>query len=691
MNTRSAWLSGLPRWLDRVQPSESIVLGGAALVVGLTSGAGVWLFKQLIDLVHRLTYDGLGGALGTIGPWLVALVPVIGGIVVGLLLHFFVGEERHHGVAGIMEAVALGGGRLRYRRLPTKAVAAAISIGVGASVGPEDPSVQIGSNLGSMFGQWLHLSDERVRTLVAAGAAGGIAAAFNAPIAGVFFALEIIVGELTGSMFGVVVLAAVISAVFTQAVSGPQPAFKVPAYAFQSIQELPLYLGLGLLAGPVAALYIRALYFAQDAFHGFRLPRWIKPAIAGAIVGVTGLFLPQILGVGYSTIEQILGGAAFPALLLAALLIAKLIMTPVSIGGGFPGGVFAPSLFLGAALGVAYGSISQQLLPAWNIAPAAFAMVGMAAMLAGAVHAPLTAIILLFEMTNDYHIILPLMFAVAISLLLSQRLQRDSVYVHGLARKGIRIERGRDIEVLESLTVGEVMQPEVTPLRESDSLASAADVFMRTRHHGLPVVNDDGELVGILTVQDIERVQTNGGVVNQTVGEVCTHELLVTYPDETIGEALRRMSARDVGRLPVVARDNPRQLIGVLRRTDLVRAYDIALTRRAAVRHRAQQVRLGAFSGVSVEEAVIEANAPCANKRVSEVKWPRDSVIATLRRGQRVIIPHGDTLLKPGDVLVIAAEGEAREAVRHLCTTAQAAPQPSADRLTNDQRFSEEH
>jgi CIC family chloride channel protein len=214
---------------------------------------------------------------------------------------------------------------------------------------------------------------------------------------------------------------------------------------------------------------------------------------------------------------------------------------------------------------------------------------------------------------------------------------------------------------------------------------------MRTRHHGLPVVNNDGELIGILTVQDVERMQTNGGIETQTVGEVCTRELLVTYPDETIGAALRGMGARDVGRLPVVARDNPRQLIGVLRRTDLVRAYDIALTRRAAVRHRAQQVRLGAFSGVSVEEVVIGANAPCADKRVSEVKWPRDSVIATLRRGQRVIIPHGDTLLKPGDVLVIAAEGEAREAVRHLCTTAQAAPQPSADRLPNDQRFSEEH
>ncbi len=668
MNTKSSISTSLPRLLDRLQPSESMVLGGAAVVVGLTSGVGVWLFKRLIDLFHSITYDGLGGALSTISPWLIALVPVVGGLIVGLLMHFFVGEERHHGVAGIMEAVALAGGRLRYKRAPVKVVAAALSIGAGASVGPEDPSVQIGASLGSMFGQWLHLSDERVRTLVAAGSAGGIAAAFNAPIAGVFFALEIIVGELAGSMFGVVVLAAVISSVFTQAVAGTQPAFRVSGYAFNSFRELPLYLGLGVIAGPVSALYIRGLYWAQDFFHGLSLPRWIKPAVAGAVVGVTALALPQVLGVGYTTIEQILGSANLSVTLMIALLIAKLIMTPVSIGGGFPGGVFAPSLFLGATLGAAYGLVVQQLLPSWSLAPAAFAMVGMAAVLAGTVHAPLTAIILLFEMTNDYHIILPLMFAVAISLVISQRMQHDSVYVHGLARKGIRIQRGRDVEVLQNLTVGEVMQEDVTRLHETDLLKDAADVFMRTRHHGLPVLDADERLIGILTVQDIEHAQTHGGNTNPPIGEICTRELLVTYPDESIGAALRRMGARDVGRLPVVARDDERHLLGVLRRTDMVRAYDIALTRRAAVRHRAHQVRLGAVTDVQVQEVTIAENAPCANRRVSEVTWPRDSVIATLRRGQRVIIPHGDTLLKPGDVLVIAAEGEARQQAHKLCT-----------------------
>ncbi|NJN96344.1 MAG: CBS domain-containing protein [Anaerolineales bacterium] len=655
------------RWLDRWQPSEYVILGGAALLVGLTSGAGVWLFKQLIELAHTLAFGEIGPVLTGWGYWTVMLIPVLGGLGVGLMLHFWIGPERHHGVAGIMEAVALAGGRLRYQRIPAKATAAALSIGSGASVGPEDPSVQIGANLGSMFGQLLRLSDDRVRALVAAGAAGGIAAAFNAPIAGLFFALEIILGEVGSNAMGVVILAAVISAVFTQAVSGPEPAFHIPAYAFHSAWELPLYLGLGLLSGPIAALYIRLIYLAQDIFHGWAAPRWLKPASAGLAVGLVGLFLPQVFGIGYETIEQTLGNASLAVPLLLVLLVAKLILTPVSIGGGFPGGVFAPSLFLGATLGAAYGQMVEGLFPNLQLDPPAFALVGMAAVLAGTVHAPLTAIILLFEMTNDYHIILPLMFAVVVSLLISQRLQPDSVYALGLARKGIRLQRGRDVEVLDAITVGEVMQTETPFLHETDPVETAAEVLMQTRHHGLPVLDAAGALAGIFTVQDLEQAQQIESKQPLTVGQVCTRELLTAYPDEAIGVALRRMGTRDIGRLPVIARNNPRQLLGLLRRADLVRAYDIALTRRAAVRHRTQQVRLGAFSGTEVEEFTIKAGAPCIGHSIHEVNWPRSCVIASIRRGRQLLIPHGDTVIQAGDVLITVVEGHAHEELRRLC------------------------
>lgn len=649
-----------------------MVLGGAALLVGLTAGIGVWLFKQMIDLTQSFMFERLGGFLGNWGGWTVLLLPVIGGLVVGVILHNFVGEERHHGVAGIMEAVALYGGRLRYGRIPAKSVAAALAIGSGASVGPEDPSVQIGANLGSMFGQLSRLSDERVRALVAAGTAAGVSAAFNAPIAGVFFALEIVLGEISGSALGVVVLAAVISAAFTQAVSGAQPAFRVPAYELNSVWELLLYLGLGLLTGPIAAYYVKLLYWAQDLFHRLTLARWLKPALAGTAVGLIGIFLPQVFGVGYETIEKILGGEELALGLLIALLFAKLILTPISIGGGFPGGVFAPSLFLGAVAGMAYGLVMSRLFPSLQIDAPAFAMVGMAAVLAGAVHAPLTAVLLLFEMTNDYRIILPLMFAVVVSMILAQRLQADSVYTLGLARKGIRIQHGRDVEVLQAITVGEVMNQDADRvLYETETVAEAMNKLSRWRHHGLPVVNKARDLVGILTIQDVER--TNRHVAQQKessdklVGDICTRQLLVAYPEESLGTALRRMSVRDVGRLPVVARDNSRRLLGVLRRNNVIRAYDTALTRRAALRHRAHQVRLGVYSGVHIEEVTVEAGAACEAHQIYEMTWPHECVIASVRRGSQVIIPHGNTVLQTGDILVVVADGESEEAVRRLC------------------------
>ncbi len=656
-------------WLGRVTPSGPMLLGLAAMAVGLAAGAGIWLFKQMIGWAHTAAFEWLAGALGRLGPWTVALLPAVGGLVVGWLWQRFVGHERYHGVAGVMEAVALAGGRLEYHLAPMKTVAAALSIGSGASVGPEDPSVQVGANLGSFVGQKLRFSDDWTRTLVAAGVAAGIAAAFNAPIAGVFFALEIVLGEIgSGGGLGAVVLAAVTSAVFTQSVSGPQPAFRVPEYAFHSAVELPLYLGLGLLAGPLAATYIAALYTAKDLFGRWRIPDRLKPAAAGLAVGVVGVWLPQVFGVGYDTIDAIFNGPQMTVTLLLLLLAAKLILTAVSIGGGFPGGVFAPSLFLGATLGGAYGMVAAQLFPRLLIAAPAYAMVGMAAVLAASVHAPLTAILLLFEMTRDYRIILPLMFAVIIAMLLSQALRRDSVYTLSLARKGLRLERGRDVEVLEGITVGEVMERATRVLHEEDTLEAAAEIFAQTRHHGLPVVDAAGGLVGVLTVQDLEAAQTGQMGQVTTVGQACTRDLLVAYPDESIGAALRRMSRRDVGRLPVVARDDPRRLVGVLRRVDLVRAYDIALSRRAALRHRAQQARLDASTGaLRVEEIAIEAGAACDGRRVREVAWPRAAVLASVRRGGELLIPHGDTQLQAGDVLVVVAEGPAADELRRLC------------------------
>lgn len=637
--------------------------GVAAVVVALAAGAGVMVFKWM--------YEGLGAAgarwIEPLGRGAVVLLPVVGGLVVGLIARYLIGAERHHGVAGIMEAVALGGGRLRFWRIPQKTIAAAASIGCGASVGPEDPSVQIGANLGSMVGQALRLPEERIRTLVAAGAAGGIAAAFNAPIAGVFFALEIIIGEIGGSHLGLIVLASVVSAAFTRAVVGLRPEFEVPAYALHSPWELPLYLLLGLAAGLVSAIYIRMLIRTGALFQHVRVPRWMKPAIGGAVVGVVALALPEVRGVGYETVTLILRGSLAGAGILLAFVAAKLLVTPVSIGSGFLGGVFAPALFLGAALGGAFGTTASSILPSLGLEAPAFAMVGMAAVLAGAVRCPLTATLLLFEMTNDYRIILPVLLAVVVSQGVSRRLQHESVYTAQLAAKGIRLEHGRDVDILEGITVAEVMRTELHLLRQGDSLRAASETLRTIHRNGLPVVDAKGDLFGILTIGDIERARAAGTPDEAPVGAHCTREVLVAHPDEPIGEALRRMAPGEVGRLPVVRRDEPRKVVGLLRRSDLIRAYDAALARRAARRQRAAQTRIGILGGSDIEEARLEAGAPAAGRTLRELQWPSQCVIATIRRHHRVIIPRGDTRLEAGDLLLLVGDPGAREAARRLC------------------------
>jgi len=657
------------RLRDRLLASDSVVGAGAAAIVGIAASLAVFVFKRWIDLVQA----GAGAAADwsgrTFGSGATILIPCLASAGIGLLLARFIGRERHHGVAGVMEAIALNGGRLRYRRMPLKAIAAGASIGIGASVGPEDPSVQIGSNLGSFLGQRLRLSDERTRGLVAAGAAAGVAAAFNAPIAGVFFALEILLGEIAGGGLGVVLVAAVCSSAVTHALVGEHPAFNVPAYALHSALELPAYVVLGGLAGLVGGAYISAIYAFKDVAEWSRAPAWARLGVAGAIVGCVGLGLPAVLGVGYGGIEAVLGGASTPLHLLLVMLVAKLLMTALCVGSGFPGGVFAPSLFLGAMLGALVGRLLGLWLPGAGIEPEAFALVGMGAALAGAVHAPLTSILLLFEMTQDYRIMPPAMLAVATSLFVARRLRRDSVYTLSLARKGIRLERTRDVEVLEALTVEEVMQRDAPTISERRPATDALEVIQRTRHLGLAVLDERGLLVGIVAAQDLDRSSAEGRLVGRTVGDVCTRDVLTARPGETVAVALRRMSVRDVGRLPVVDPGDPTRLVGMLRRSDVVRAYDVAMSRRTATRHRARQAVLGASSDAAVTELVVAPRSACAGRRLSEVAWPRACVLASVRRDDRTLFPHGDTTIEPGDVLVAVADEAALTVLRTLCSS----------------------
>lgn len=656
----------LVAFVQKVSNSRSILLGVLAAIIGVLTGAGVWLFKYLFNLLKQFYFTTFPGWFPHQKFWLVALVPVVGGILVGLMIKYLGSKEKVAGTAGIIQSVEIAGGRLRYQHLPVKTLEAIVSIGTGASVGPEDPSVQIGANLGSFLGQTLRLRENETAMLVGAGAAAAIAAAFNAPIAGVFFALEIIIGDLTGSSLGLILISAVLSSVFTQAVSGTSPAFQVHTYSMSSSWEIGLYIGLGLLAGPISALYVRLLYWAQDLFGQWKFPGWAKTGVAGLIVGCTGIFLPQVFGVGYDTITNILSQSQMTFWLLIALMVGKLIMTPVSIGGGFTGGVFAPSLFIGAAMGGAYGVAMAALFPSLGIAPSAYALVGMAAVLAGAVHAPLTAAILLFEMTSDYRIILPLLLAVAISLIISQKIQPRSVYSLGLARKGFFLSRAKQIDVLETVFVKETMHHSVQTLSVDDDVSLAKEYLFHSHARGLPVLDKDGELCGILTMGDVEAIPEGK---KMTIANLCRQHPSVTYPQDTLASALKKMSVLEVGQLPVVLPEDPRHVVGMLYREDVIHAYAVATKRRQDMRYSEQQSRLDAVTPEQVEinEVTVEKGSLVDGKLLREIEFPADCLVASVRHNNRVIIPRGDTVIEHGDTLVLVAQGQAVTLVERMC------------------------
>lgn len=688
---KSAYLkSRLPRLLDRIQPSSTAVLLGTAIVVGAGTGLGAVFFIGLIDLIQSLLFEGGESLLGSLGRGLFVLIPVLGGLLAGPIIAFFAKEAKGHGVPEVMQAIALRGGRIRPRVVVAKIAASAVCIGSGGSAGREGPIVQVGSALGSTLGQWLNLSEMRIRNLVACGAAAGIAATFNAPIAGVIFAMEIILGELHLGDLGNVVVSAVTASTIAHIFLGERPAFAIPQYGVKSPWEILLYALLGVLAALVAVFFIKLLYWFEDLFDAWRFPDALKPAVGGLLLGGLAYFYPLVLGMGFVPVDEARLGfplianiphifsAGFPVIedallgqlsfvLLLLLIVLKPLATSFTLGSGNSGGVFAPALFTGAALGGAFGRVVESLAPGATAGPGAFATVGMAAVFAGAARAPFTAILIVFEMTNDYRLILPLMAGVVICMLVAERLQRESIYTLKLVKRGIRLQSGRDVDVMQAVHVAEVMVRQPEPVTVDMPVSLLAGEFLRTGRHGFPVLNTDGTLYGVVSLSDYRRaVAANGDELAEelTVRDIATRDLVIAYPDETVDTVLRRMAPRDLSRVPVVDRENPRRLVGVIRRNDIVRAHEIGAMRREEARRRAETHRAVSDQKAEFVDILLIPGAQSVGKTIAELDLPRQAVLVSIRRGQDLVIPHGDTRLQPGDVVTALCEAHCVDQVK---------------------------
>ncbi|NVM99012.1 chloride channel protein [Arthrobacter sp. SDTb3-6] len=505
-------LSAAWRTIWRPASEGGYQLISVALVVGAGAGFAAVAFRWMISAATlffsgHLDYSAVQGHpahpwLPWLGPFFVVLAPAAGGLVYGPLVQRFAPEARGHGVPEVMYAVSRHGGRIKGQVAVVKALASAICIGSGGSVGREGPIVQIGSALGSWLARVFRMPDARVRTLVACGAAGGIAATFNAPIAGVFFALELLLADFEAGSFGAVVLASVAASVVGRTFLGDKAFLQLPPFHLGGGWEYPLFLLLGLLAALAGVGFTRVLYGIEDAcdFAARRIPNWLRPAVGGLLLGLLLLALPQMYGVGYPVLQAGVDGRYAVGFLLL-LLVGKIVATSLTIGIGGSGGVFAPSLFIGAMLGAAFGEVVGIIDPALHGQVGTFALVGMGAVFAGAARAPITAVIIMVEMTGEYSIILPIMFAIVVSAGVSKLLSPDTIYTLKLSRRGVDLTRHPGTELMQATRVDSVMDAGRRSLDGNLSAAQGSHLLLASGRHSLPVTDDAGRLAGVVTLQ----------------------------------------------------------------------------------------------------------------------------------------------------------------------------------------------
>ena len=545
-----------------------------SLIVGVGAGLGAVLFRYLIKWVTELLsgytdYAGRGHVpnphVPGLGRWFVVLAPVVAGLLYGPLVYRFAREARGHGVPEVMVAVARNGGRIRPQVAVVKALASALCIGGGGSVGREGPIVQIGSALGSSLGQLCKLDERRIRLLVACGAAGGIAATFNAPLAGVFFAMELILRRWEAQSFGMVVLSSVTSSIIGRAILGDSPFLRLPAFHVDHVVQYPLFALLGVLAGLIGVGFSRFLYAVEDACDwAWRGPEWLRPAVGGVLLGGLLLLLPEMYGVGYPVLGRAVAGG-YAIAFLVALLVGKMLACSLTIGIGGSGGVFAPSLFCGAMAGAAFGDVVHAIAPHAGGSIGAYALVGMGAVFAGAARAPITAVVIMFELTGEYTIILPLMLAIVLAAGVSHLVSADTVYTRKLLRRGIDIDQPADASV-NRLPVSAVMSSPPDGLRADNTIRAAADRFATGRESVLPVADGSGRYLGTLAAHDVMDALAAGETTDITA---LTRGVEPLRPDSSIGEALKLLDDRGDG-VPVADTDG--NVIGWVRHRDVLSA-----------------------------------------------------------------------------------------------------------------------
>ena len=651
-------------WKD---PNTFFVL--LAMAAGVFGALGAIVFRFTVASLTEL-FTGSGNVVAgaeTLPLWAKIAVPAGGGLAAGLIVRFLVRDTGPEGVSHLIEVVSIGRRSVRLRPSLARAAASALSISSGGSVGREGMIIQLGAALASSLSRAVKLPPERVRILTACGMAAGVAGAYNTPIAATLFVLEVVIGSFSMSLFGPTVVSAVISTVVVRSVFGDEPLYKVTKMLPEAPVEFLAFAGIGLAAGLAAALFVRVLNLARKLYSASGLPLPVAMALGGAAVGLLGVGLPDVWGNGFEGTNRILSGS-LGALALVLLLFGKTVATAATVGSGAPGGVFTPSLMVGSAVGGLAAIGTRALIP-WLDAPAgAYALLGMGGMLAGVTRAPLLAVIMMFEMTGDTALLLPMLLVSVLAVISARKLERDSMYVQSLRSAGIVWEKTPEATAASSLKVADVMRTDVSPLPRSMPLSQVLERFLKSRNLMLYVVDEEGKLLGAVDIHTVKDSFSEPQLSTSVIAQDLVSDVPSVTPAEPLTSVNEKLWFRDLGQLPVV--DAAGRLVGIVTRRDLLGAFDREVLQRDRLVARFRATSGGAVDYFELPEkhrlAEVDVPEALVGRAVADSGLRSRFGISVLavkrltREGiERRFVPGAEDRLQQGDVLVVLATDEA--------------------------------
>ncbi len=572
----------IPKW---VKSYDALYLGLLALLVGVLAGYGALFLRFGIEWLSRI-WTGEASWSESLHQihWSIFLIaPVSGGLLVGWINTRWLPQGEARVIPGVIEALAERGGKINFRKTSGELFSNIISVGSGASMGREAPTVALGASLASLLGQWFGLSEKQMRTLLGCGVAAGIAASFNAPIAGVLFALEVILADYAIATFTPIVMSAVIATVITRSELGNFPMFTIPEFRLVSSWEIPAYIGLGIFCGLLAALTVKSLPRSRALFERHVKKPLFRPAVAGLLLGLCALVVPEIMSIGYGTVDGILLenvttdilGAGMPlALFLAVLLVMKVLTSVICSGGGFGGGMIGPSIFIGATAGALYGGLVHEYFPTWSESYGAYALVACGAMLAATVQAPMSSILMIFELSNDYHIMVPLMTACVVAALVKRSFGSGSVITEGLQEKGVVTEGTLERSWMRAIPISRLPWRSIPSVHASAKLEELKSEYISSGKGCVVVVDDAGDMVGLVTFEDLKSWLLDSAS-DQVIlaSEVANTNVLCLSENDSLLDAIDILDQETFEQMPVTSRHNPKKVLGIISRNAVFSTY----------------------------------------------------------------------------------------------------------------------